>query len=165
MAEFYLRDASDVKIPIMKTTKKEDLRSHCAVNYGVEMFGDRWSLLIIRDIVFEGKKTYGAFLKSEEGIATNVLASRLAFLEAQGILSKAPSPEDGRKDVYTLTEKGLDLIPIVLNIVLWSAQYDAKSYVRGQKEFVARIRQHPVQVSEEVKALVRNGGCIFPDAN
>ncbi|MES2160143.1 MAG: helix-turn-helix domain-containing protein [Pseudomonadota bacterium] len=149
----------------MKTTKKEDLRSHCAVNYGVEMFGDRWSLLIIRDIVFEGKKTYGAFLKSEEGIATNVLASRLAFLEAQGILSKAPSPEDGRKDVYTLTEKGLDLIPIVLNIVLWSAQYDAKSYVRGQKEFVARIRQHPVQVSEEVKALVRNGGCIFPDAN
>jgi DNA-binding HxlR family transcriptional regulator len=148
----------------MKTTNKETLRSHCAVNYGVEVFGDRWSLLIIRDIVFAGKKTYGAFLKSEEGIATNVLASRLAFLEAQGILSKAPSPEDGRKDVYTLTEKGLDLIPIMLNIVAWSAQHDAKSYVRGQKEFVARIRQQPVQVSEEVKALVRNGGCIFPDA-
>lgn len=149
----------------MKTTKKEDLRSHCAVNYGVEIFGDRWSLLIIRDIVFAGKKTYGAFLKSEEGIATNVLASRLAFLEGQGILSKAPSPEDGRKDVYTLTEKGLDLIPIMLNIILWSARYDAKSYVRGQKEFLARISQHPVQVSEEVKALVRNGGCIFPDAS
>ena len=149
----------------MKTTSKDDLRSHCAVNYGVEIFGDRWSLLIIRDIVFAGKKTYGEFLKSEERIATNVLASRLAFLEEQGILSKAPSTDDGRKDFYTLTEKGLDLIPIVLNIVLWSAQYDAKSYVRGQKEFVARIRQHPVQVSEEVKALVRNGGCIFPDAN
>jgi len=149
----------------MKTTSKPDIRSHCAVNYGVEIFGDRWSLLIIRDIVFAGKRTYGAFLKSEEGIATNVLASRLAFLEGQGILSKAVSLEDGRKDVYTLTEKGLDLIPIVLNIVLWSAQHDAKSYVRGQKEFVARIRQHPVQVSEEVKALVRNGGCIFPDAN
>jgi DNA-binding HxlR family transcriptional regulator len=68
----------------MKTTSKEDIRSHCAVNYGVEMFGDRWSLLIIRDIVFVGKKTYGQFLKSEEGIATNVLASRLAFLEEQG---------------------------------------------------------------------------------
>jgi DNA-binding HxlR family transcriptional regulator len=149
----------------MKTTNNETLRSHCAVNYGVEVFGDRWSLLIIRDIVFAGKRTYGAFLKSEEGIATNVLASRLAFLEGQGILSKAPSLEDGRKDVYTLTEKGLDLIPIMLNIVLWSAQHDAKSYVRGQKEFVARISQHPVQVSEEVKALVRNGGCIFPDAN
>ena len=149
----------------MKTTSKEDLRSHCAVNYGVEIFGDRWSLLIIRDIVFAGKKTYGAFLKSEEGIATNVLASRLAFLEEQGILSRAPNPDDGRKDFYTLTEKGLDLIPIMLNIVLWSAQYDAKSYVRNQKEFIARIRKHPMQVSEEVKALVRNGGCIFPDAS
>jgi DNA-binding HxlR family transcriptional regulator len=147
----------------MKTTSKDDLRSHCAVNYGVEIFGDRWSLLIIRDIVFAGKKTYGQFLKSEEGIATNVLASRLAFLEEQGILSKAPSTDDGRKDFYTLTEKGLDLIPIVLNIVLWSAQYDAKSYVRPLKDFVARISQNPMQVSEEVKALVRNGGCLFPN--
>jgi DNA-binding HxlR family transcriptional regulator len=149
----------------MKTTNKEALRSHCAVNYGVELFGDRWSLLIIRDIVFAGKKTYGAFLKSEEGIATNVLASRLAFLEAQGILSKAPSLEDGRKDVYTLTEKGLDLIPIMLSIVVWSAQHDPKSYVRNQKEFVARISENPVQVGEEVKALVREGRCIFPDAD
>jgi len=149
----------------MKTTPIKDVRSHCAVNYGVEVFGDRWSLLIIRDIVFAGKKTYGQFLKSEEGIATNVLASRLAFLEDQGILMKTPSPDDGRKDVYTLTEKGLDLIPVVLNIVLWSARHDAKSYVRGQKEFVARISEHPVEVSEEVKALVRSGGCIFPNGN
>jgi DNA-binding HxlR family transcriptional regulator len=146
----------------MKTTCKA-LRSHCAVNYGVEIFGDRWSLLIIRDIVFAGKKTYGEFLKSEERIATNILASRLAFLEEQGILSRTPSPDDGRKDFYTLTEKGLDLIPIVLNIVLWSARHDAKSYVRRREDFVARISQDPLQTSEEVKALVRKGGCIFPD--
>lgn len=146
----------------MKTTSKEDFRSHCAVNYGVEIFGDRWSLLIIRDIIFAGKKTYGQFLKSEEGIATNVLASRLAFLEQQGILSKAPSPDDRRKDFYTLTEKGLDLIPIVLNIVLWSAKHDSKSYVRNLKEFVDRLSESPVQVSEEVKALIRSGGCLFP---
>jgi len=149
----------------MKTTSKEDVRSHCAVNYGVEIFGDRWSLLIIRDIVFVGKKTYGGFLKSEERIATNVLASRLAFLEAQGILSKSPSPDDRRKDFYTLTEKGLDLIPIVLNIVLWSAKHDSESYVRRREEFVARLSQNPMQVSEEVKALVRNGGCIFPQSD
>ncbi|MGV8917180.1 MAG: winged helix-turn-helix transcriptional regulator [Pseudomonas sp.] len=147
----------------MKTILKEDFRSHCAVNYGVEIFGDRWSLLIIRDIVFVGKKTYGQFLKSEEGIATNVLATRLAFLEEQGILSKAPSPDDRRKDFYTLTEKGLDLIPIVLSIVMWSEKYDAKSYVRQSKEFVARLSENHRQVSEEVKALVRNGGCIFPE--
>ncbi|MHC8327686.1 winged helix-turn-helix transcriptional regulator [Pseudomonas sp. LB1P83] len=148
----------------MKTASKEDIRSHCAVNYGVEIFGDRWSLLIIRDIIFVGKKTYGGFLKSEEGIATNVLASRLAFLEAQGILSKAPSPDDRRKDFYTLTEKGLDLIPIVLNIVLWSATHDSLSYVHRREDFVARLSQNPIQVSEEVKALVRNGGCIFPES-
>jgi DNA-binding HxlR family transcriptional regulator len=146
----------------MKTTTKEDLRSHCAVNYGVEMFGDRWSLLIIRDIVFAGKKTYGEFMKSEERIATNVLASRLVSLEEQGILARTPSPDDKRKDFYTLTEKGLDLIPIVLNIVLWSAKHDSESYVRRREEFVARLSQNPMQVSEEVKALVRNGGCVFP---
>jgi DNA-binding HxlR family transcriptional regulator len=148
----------------MKTTGKEDIRSHCAVNYGVEVFGDRWSLLIIRDIVFEGKKTYGEFLKSEEGIATNVLASRLAFLEEQGILSRSPSPDDGRKDFYTLTEKGLDLIPVVLNIVLWSAKHDSKSYVRRAKDFLARLTRSPMQTSEKVKALVRSGGCLFPES-
>lgn len=148
----------------MKTTCKKDLRSHCSVNYGVEIFGDRWSLLIVRDIVLAGKKTYGEFLKSEEGIATNILASRLAFLEEQGILSRAPSPVDRRKDFYTLTEKGLELIPIVLNIILWSAKHDTKSYVRHRKEFLARLSQNPTQVSEEVKALVRNGGCIFPES-
>ncbi|MET0936178.1 MAG: helix-turn-helix domain-containing protein [Luteibacter sp.] len=146
----------------MKT--KEDIRSHCAVNYGVEVFGDRWSLLIVRDIVFAGKKTYGEFLKSEEGIATNVLASRLAFLEAQGILSRSPNPDDGRKDFYTLTEKGLDLIPVVLTITLWSAKHDAKSYARRSKEFLARISESPLQVAEEVKALVRGGGCVFPQS-
>lgn len=148
----------------MKATREKDVRSHCSVNYGVENFGDRWSLLIVRDIVFAGKKTYGEFLNSEEGIATNVLASRLAFLEGQGILSRAPSPDDRRKDFYTLTEKGLDLIPIVLNIVLWSAKHDSKSYVRHRKEFIARLSRSPMRVSEEVKALVRNGGCIFPES-
>ncbi len=149
----------------MKTTRKENLRSHCAVNYGVEIFGDRWSLLIIRDIVFAGKKTYGEFLKSEEGIATNVLASRMAFLEEQGILSKSPSPDDRRKDVYTLTEKGLDLIPIALSIVLWSAKHDSKSYARRSKKFLARLSRNPVLTSEEVKTLVRSGGSVFPSKN
>lgn len=145
----------------MKTPSKA-LRSHCAVNYGVEMFGDRWSLLIIRDIIFSGKKTYGQFLKSKEGIATNVLASRLAFLEEQGILARTPSPADGRKDFYTLTDKGVDLVPIVLSIGMWSLQHDADSDARFHTDFVARLRADPVRLGEEVKVLVRDGGCIFP---
>jgi len=145
-------------------TCKEDVRSHCAVNYGVEIFGDRWSLLIIRDIVFAGKKTYGEFLKSEEGISTNVLASRLAFLEEQAILSRETSPDDRRKEFYTLTEKGLDLIPIVFNIALWSVKYDLKSHMRRHKQFVVRLNRSAAQLSEEVKTRVRNGGCIFPES-
>ena len=147
----------------MKSTAGADVRSHCAVNYGVEVFGDRWSLLIIRDIVFAGKKTYGEFLKSEEGIATNVLASRLAALEEQGILSRSPSPADGRKDLYTLTEKGLDLIPVLLSIAAWSAKYDAKSYVRRRKDFLARLHRNPAEVADEAKALVRAGGGLFAE--
>lgn len=143
--------------------RKENVRSHCPVNYGLETFGDKWSLLIIRDIVFAGKKTYGEFLKSKEGFATNVLASRLAFLEEQGILSKARSPDDRRKDFYSLTDKGLDLIPIVLSIVAWSAKHDAKSGVRRHKEFVTRLRRNAQKVSGEVHELVRNGRCLFPD--
>jgi len=112
---------------------------------------------------FTGKKTYGEFLKSEEGIATNVLASRLAFLEEQGILARAPNPNDRRKDFYTLTEKGLDLIPVLLNIVLWSAKHDSKSYMRRHKEFAARLIRSPLEVSEEMKSLVRKGGCFFPE--
>ncbi|WP_206997236.1 winged helix-turn-helix transcriptional regulator [Trinickia mobilis] len=146
----------------MKTTYKE-VRSHCPVTYALEIFGDRWSLLIVRDIVFAGKKTYGEFLKSEEGFATNILASRLACLEEQGILSKAPSSADRRKDFYTLTEKGLDLIPILLNIILWSAKHDSKSDMRRRKEFAARLNRNAQKVSEEVKELVRNGGCLFPE--
>lgn len=149
----------------MKTTHKADFRSHCPVNYGVEIFGDRWSLLIIRDIVFSGKKTYGEFLKSEENIATNILASRLAFLEEQGILTKSPSPTDGRKDFYSLTEKGLDLIPILINIMCWSKQHNPKSYALPGKDFSTRMSQDPMLVSGEIKELVRNGGCVFHGVN
>src|SRR6058998_2774805 len=87
-------------------------RSDCPINFALETFGDPWSLLIIRDIVYFGKKTYGDFLASEEGMATNILASRLAHLEHQGILVKTPSPADKRKEEYVLSEKGLDLIPV-----------------------------------------------------
>jgi DNA-binding HxlR family transcriptional regulator len=135
------------------------------VNYGLEVFGDKWSLLIIRDIVFVGKKTYGEFMKSKEGFSTNVLASRLACLEEQGILAKTPNPEDRRKDFYLLTEKGLDLIPILLSIFAWSWNYDAKSGARREKEFAARLSRNAQKVSGEVKELVRSGGCLFPELN
>lgn len=147
----------------MSTAGKDEVRSHCPVNYGLEIFGDKWSLLIVRDIVFSGKKTYGEFLRSGEGFATNILASRLAFLEEEGILCKAPSPADKRKDFYSLTEKGLDLIPVLLSFVAWSAKHDPKSYARRRKDFVTRLIRNPQKAGEELKELVRSGGCVFPE--
>src|SRR6266581_1219221 len=100
----------------MKHTHQK--RSDCPINFALEMFGDPWSLLIIRDIVYFGKRTYGDFLASEEGMATNILASRLAHLEQQGLLVKKPSEQDKRKEEYVLMEKGLDLIPILQHIAI-----------------------------------------------
>src|SRR5438034_5603969 len=109
----------------MKHTQHK--RSDCPINFCLETFGDTWSLLIIRDIVYFGKKTYGEFLESEEGIATNILASRLAQLEQKGILVKTPHETDKRKEIYALTEKGLDLIPILLDMADWGARHDPQT--------------------------------------
>src|SRR4029450_6958361 len=107
--------------------KQQHRRSDCPISFALETFGDMWSLLIVRDIVYFGKKTYHEFLESDEGIATNILVSRLAQLVQTGILVKNPPATDKRKEVYTLTEKGLDLIPILLELANWSAPHDPQT--------------------------------------
>lgn len=139
----------------MKKGKK--LRSHCPVNYGLEAFGDRWALLILRDIVFRGKRTYGEFLKSEEGFATNILASRLEHLIDAGILRREANEADRRKDIYSLTEKGLDLIPVLFEMVLWSAKYDKGSEARRIVRLVELIRKDNRKISREVMEKVKRG--------
>ena len=143
--------------------RKTKLRSHCPVNYGLESFGDRWALLILRDIIFRGKKTYGEFLKSEEGFATNILASRLNHLIDVGILKREPDEKDGRKDVYTLTEKGLDLIPLIFEMVLWSAKYDDQSEAQRITPLVELIRNDNRRISKKVIEQVRRGEGIVKD--
>jgi DNA-binding HxlR family transcriptional regulator len=133
--------------------------SHCPIHFAQETFGDRWSLLLIRDIVFSGKHTYGEFLRSEEQIATNVLAARLALLECEGIVRRTPHATDKRKDVYTLTEKGLDLIPLLLDLVVWSATYDPET--DASRAFVERIRADREHLIKEITETVRQGGCVF----
>lgn len=143
--------------------KKNRLRSHCPVNYGLEAFGDRWALLILRDIVFRGKRTYGEFLRSEEGFATNILASRLAHLVDTGILRREPDADDGRRDLYVLTEKGLDLVPVLFEIVLWSAKYDERSEAARIPRLVERIRKDNRRISRDVIAKVRRGEALLPE--
>lgn len=139
------------------------LRSHCPVNYGLEAFGDRWALLILRDIVFRGKRTYGEFLKSEEGFATNILASRLGHLIDAGILQREGDETDGRKDIYSLTDKGLDLIPMLFEMVLWSAKYDSRSEAKRITGLVELIRKDNRKISRKVMEQVKRGEGIVAE--
>lgn len=144
---------------MLNPMKRAENKSHCPVNFALETFGDAWSLLIVRDIVFWGKRTYGEFLDSGEGIATNVLAARLAHLEQKGILSKGPHETDRRKEVYALTEKGLALIPILLEMSGWSAQYDPDT--TAPRQFVNAVYADREKMFRLVQETVRRGGSLF----
>jgi DNA-binding HxlR family transcriptional regulator len=103
----------------MKTIRR---RSLCPVSSALDLLGDRWTLLIVRDLVLRGPLTYGQFLESGERIATNILADRLATLTEVGIVEKREA--DVRSGyVYALTEKGLDLMPVLFELVLWGEKH------------------------------------------
>lgn len=102
---------------------KKKARSNCAISQSLDVFGDKWSLLIIRDLVYFGKDTYGDLLKMEEGIATNVLADRLAALEKAEIITKEIFVGSKSKYKYKPTLKGIDLYPIIAEIMFWGSKY------------------------------------------
>jgi len=113
---------------------KEKRRSDCPINFALEIFGDRWTLLVVRDMMFKGKHYYSEFLKSEEGIATNILAQRLLTLEESGLVVKKNDPQHGSKFIYKLTKKGIDLVPVLADMIGWSAKYDPLS--AADQEFI-----------------------------
>ena len=117
------------------------------------MVGDKWSLLIIRDIAMQGKNTYNEFLKSEEKIATNVLAERLAMLEAMGILRKEEHPDSKAKIFYRLTEQGIDLIPLLIEMILWSDKYLKNAPLA--KEFAKLLRKDKEAVIKQLADRLR----------
>jgi len=101
-------------------------RSHCPINQTVELLGDNWSMLIIRDMLFFSKTSYGEFFESSEGISTNILATRLKQLEANGIIEKYIDKKDRKKSIYLLTEKGLGLAPLLAEMLLWGYEHGDK---------------------------------------
>lgn len=114
-------------------------RSDCPISFALDLFGDRWSLLVVRDLAFKGKDSFSDFLASDEGIARNVLADRLASLEAEGFIEKHPHPDDGRRSIYELTERGLTLIPVLVEMILWSAEQDPQTGV--DEDFVKEAHE------------------------
>jgi DNA-binding HxlR family transcriptional regulator len=105
-------------------TSKPKPRSGCPVSVSLEILGDRWSLLIIRDLMVRACRTFKDFQQSGEGIATNILAGRLKRLKGAGILYTEPDPMDGRRSNYRLTEKGIALAPVLLEMLVWGAQHN-----------------------------------------
>lgn len=124
-------------------------RSGCPVSISLEVLGDRWSLLIIRDMMVRGCQTFKEFLGSGEGIATNVLASRLKRLEASGIITADAGEDDRRRVHYRLTEKGIDLAPALLELLIWGARHEETGapcaviteMERNRKEVLAETRR------------------------
>jgi DNA-binding HxlR family transcriptional regulator len=141
--------------------KRTDVKSHCPINHTLETIGDPWSLLILRDIVFFGKHTFKEFFESSERITTSVLTDKLVSLEKNGILTKRTNPEDQRRLIYVLTEKGLDLIPTLLSMMQWGTSYDPESTGHRKKELVDRIKKEQSNLSKEVQDKVKAGGYIF----
>ena len=104
--------------------KPRQRRSGCPVSVSLEVFGDRWSLLIVRDMMVRGFQTFRDFEESGEGIATNILADRLRRLCRAGIVAPEPDETDRRRVIYRLTEKGIDLAPILLEMLIWGSKHE-----------------------------------------
>lgn len=130
--------------------EKNKKRSDCPISCTLDILGDKWSLLIIRDMMFRQKSTYGEFLKSEEKIATNILAARLQNLEENELIEKLEHPESKAKVLYKLTPKAIDLLPIIVEIHLWADKYftipaDIKAMIneakKGKEAFIKATTQ------------------------
>ncbi|MBI1223454.1 MAG: transcriptional regulator [Bacteroidetes bacterium] len=118
-------------------------RSDCPISCSLDVFGDKWSLLILRDIMLRGKVSYSEFLKSEEKIASNILVNRLNVLEAENIVTKKVAAENKSKFVYSLTPKGIDLLPIIIEIMDWGAKYNANC---PRRELGKKIQEDKMKV-------------------
>jgi DNA-binding HxlR family transcriptional regulator len=125
-----------------KTKAALKRRSGCPLNASVEMLGDRWSLLILRDMMLRRYRTFKEFLRSDEKIASNILADRLRRLESYGIIATERDASDGRKVLYSLTPKGIDLAPVLTEMVLWAARHEET----GNQALVQQMRSDKEKV-------------------
>jgi DNA-binding HxlR family transcriptional regulator len=125
-------------------------RSNCPISYALDIFGDKWSLLIIRDLMFREKNSYGDFLKSEEKIATNILANRLGMLECAGLITSRADKNNKARKLYRLTPKAIDLVPMIVEMIFWSATHDP--HTAATPGFVERIKSDKKQLIAELVA-------------
>lgn len=133
--------------------KRPEQRSDCPISSALDLFGDKWSLLVMRDLLFRNKAHYREFLASEEGIATNILADRLARLEAAGLIERTGGEPRSGKQAYLPTAKGQDLIPLLLQMMLWGAKHNPQTAAPG-----VLIAQLEADLAAAARAIRREGG-------
>ncbi len=143
--------------------KRASGKSHCPINFGLEVFGDPWSLLVVRDIVYFGKRTFSEFAASDEKISPSVLSSRLDQLVRRGVLERRADPEDLRRSRYDLTPVGRGLIPVLLAIAQWGATVDPDT--DAPPEWIAAVKDDPTAMVERITTTVADGGSIFVGDN
>ena len=129
-------------------------RSDCPISFALDIFGDKWTLIVVRDLIFRGGVYYGDFLKSEEKIATNILADRLELLECASIIKKARDTRNKIRFRYSLTKKGTDLLPMLIEMSLWSAKYDPKT--GAPKDMVAWAKNDRDGLIKHIKEGLKN---------
>ena len=142
----------------MKQKDEESCRrSACAISLALENIGDKWSLLILRDLMFTDKRTYGELQSSDESIATNILAARLLSLEASGLIRKADDPTNGRRKLYFLTEKGVDLLPVIIELRQWSEKHNHNTESCSQALKVTDKNRKDVLAAYKTKLKAAHG--------
>ena len=123
--------------------RSDDPRSYCPINLSLEIFGDTWTLLVLRDMMFGGKRHFRELMQSDERISSNILAERLARLVEHGLLTKSDDPTHKQKAIYSLTEKGIALLPIIVQIGAWGSRWmpDAKKLDAAARKAVREIQE------------------------
>ena len=118
-------------------------RSYCPINLSLEIFGDSWTLLVLRDLMFGGKRHFRELLQSDEGISSNILADRLARLVEHGLLTKSDDPTHKQKAIYSLTEKAIALLPVVVQIGAWGSRWvpDARKLDAPSRKYLREIQE------------------------
>lgn len=117
-----------------------EVRSHCPINFTLEHLGDKWSLLIIRDLMFKGKRHYNEFLEAGEKVSTSVLGDKLKKLEVYGIISRGRDTVKKSRIRYSLTKKGIDLLPILIEMIIWGGEKDLLT--ETPQEFIDQATQN-----------------------
>lgn len=139
--------------------KRLDVKSHCPINYTVEIFGDAWSLLIYRDMAAVGRNSFGDFLKMQERIGTSVLAEKLAHLEKNGIIQKRRDPNDGRRVRYEFTARGISALPLYYEVAAWGSH--ASPHPAADPAWFAALALDRAVVLAAWKKALESGSSFF----